>query len=600
MQMASFSYCSFSLWVRPIQAMQSESKSDGADAYNLQIIIPLFCWLIRNLLDNPYRGVQFNQTTMTAEKYYDALVVGTGFAGLYALYLVKQLGLEVHAIDYASDVGGTWHWNRYPGARSDVESYVYRYSWDREHLESSPWPNNYLTQPEIQAYFQDVARRHDLYRHIQFRTDLTDATWDEERKLWVVKVSTDEIFAVRYLVTAIGLLYKPHVPDISGLDTFQGQAVHSSKWTPDIEYKDKNIAVIGSGASGVQLVSSLAEHAKSLTNFIRHAQYVLPAALRPVDASERKSINARYDEIWREVFTSAFGFGFHEPARPVFSVSAKDREAIFQSLWDQGSGFRFLFGGFSDIAIDEAANKEAIKFIHRKIQEIVRDRQKAEVLTSSDWFARRPLTDDSYYDRFNQENVFVVDLKKSPIKAVTSTGIETTDRKSHPVDLIVFATGFDAVDGSYSRVNIKGRHNKILSEQWATGPKTHTSATTSNFPNLLFINGPGAPFANNPPATEEGARFVADLIARAEAIRKAGTGTGVIESTAESENQWQGQIEAIAEATLFSKTGSWFFGENVPGKKVAPRLYFGGLSRYRATLANIREEGYKGFSFGEL
>ncbi|KAL8788283.1 MAG: hypothetical protein Q9195_007380 [Heterodermia aff. obscurata] len=542
---------------------------------------------------------------MPTETSHDALVVGTGFAGLYALHLLKQLGLSVHAIDYASDVGGTWHWNRYPGARSDVESYVYRYSWDREHLQTSPWPNNYLTQPEIQAYFQDVSRRHDLYRHIQFRTDLREARWDAERGLWVVRVREDgkgeeEVFAVRYLVTAIGLLYKPNVPDLPGLESFQGQAIHSSKWTPEIEYKGKDIAVIGSGASGVQLVSSLAAHAKSLTNFIRHAQYVLPAALRSVDAAERRAINERYDEIWREVFTSAFGFGFHEPARPVFSVSAQDREAIFQSLWDQGSGFRFLFGGFSDIAVDEAANREAIKFIHGKIREIVKDRQKAAVLTSSDWFARRPLTDDSYYQRFNQENVFAVDLKKSPITAVTATGIETADGKSHPADLIVFATGFDAVDGSYSRVKIRGRGDKLLSEQWAEGPKTHTGASTSNFPNLLFINGPGAPFANNPPATEEGARFAADLVAHAEAIRKAGTGTGVIESTPESEDQWQQQIETIAAATLFSKTGSWFFGENVPGKKVAPRLYFGGLSRYRAALASIREEGYRGFSFGEF
>ncbi|KAL8827810.1 MAG: hypothetical protein Q9191_002967 [Dirinaria sp. TL-2023a] len=498
---------------------------------------------------------------MTAEKYYDALVVGTGFGGLYALHLIKQLGLEVHAIDYAADVGGTWHWNRYPGARSDVESYVYRYSWDKELLQSSPWPNNYLTQAEIQAYFQEVARKHDLYRHIQFSTDLTDATWDENRKLWLVKVSTGDVFAVRYLVTAIGILYRKNVPDIPGLEKFQGQTTHSSTWTPEIEYKDKHVAIIGSGASGVQLVGSLGGHAKTLTHFIRHAQYILPAALRPVDAAERRAINARYDEIWRDVFTSTAGFGFAEPARPVFSVSAKDREAIFQSLWDQGSGFRFLFGGFSDLAVDEAANKEAIKFIHN--------------------------------------NVSAVDLKKSPITAVTSNGITTADGKSHPADLIVFATGFDAIDGSYTRIDIRGRGNKILRDQWAEGPKTHTGITTSEFPNLLFVNGPGAPFANNPPATEEGARFVADLIAHAEAIRKSGTGTGVIENTPEAEDKWQEQLETIAGATLFSKTGSWLFGENIPGKKVAPRLYFGGLSRYRAALANIRSERYSGYEFGE-
>lgn len=537
--------------------------------------------------------------SMTAEKYYDALVVGTGFGGLYALHLIKQLGLEVHAVDYAADVGGTWHWNRYPGARSDVESYVYRYSWDKELLQSSPWPNNYLTQAEIQAYFQEVARKHDLYRHIQFSTDLTDATWDEDRKLWLVKVSTGDVFAVRYLVTAIGILYRKNVPDIPGLETFQGQTTHSSTWTPEIEYKDKHVAVIGSGASGVQLVGSLGGHAKTLTHFIRHAQYILPAALRPVDAAERRAINARYDEIWRDVFTSTAGFGFAEPARPVFSVSAKDREAIFQSLWDQGSGFRFLFGGFSDLAVDEAANKEAIKFIHSKIKEIVKDPQTVEVLSSSDWFARRPLTDDFYYERFNQDNISAIDLKKSPITAVTSNGITTADGKSHPADLIVFATGFDAIDGSYTRIDIRGRGNKLLRDQWAEGPKTHTGIATSGFPNLLFVNGPGAPFANNPPATEEGARFVADLIAHAEAIRKSGVGTGVIENTPEAEDKWQEQLETIAGATLFSKTGSWLFGENIPGKKVAPRLYFGGLSRYRAALANIRSERYSGYEFGE-
>ena len=536
---------------------------------------------------------------MSAEKYYDALVAGTGFGGLYALHLVKQLGLDVHAIDYAADVGGTWYWNRYPGARSDVESFIYRYSWDKELLLSSKWPNNYLSRDELLAYFQEVARKHDLYRHIQFNTDLKEARWDEGRGLWVVKVSTGEIFAVRYLVTAIGLLHKPYVPNLPGLETFAGKSIHSSLWTPETEYKDKKLAVIGAGASGVQLVGSLGEYAKTLTNFVRAVQYVVPARLREVTQAERDSINAHYDELWRGVFTSTSGMGFPEPARPVLSVSTADREAIFQGLWDQGSGFRFLFGGFSDIGVDEGANKEAIKFIHKKIREIVKDPQTAETLSSSDWFARRPLTDDYYYERFNQDNVSVVDLKKTPITAVTPSGIETADGKQHPADLIIFATGFDAVDGTYTRINITGRNGKFLNDHWAEGPKTHTAASTSSFPNLLFINGPGAPFANNPPATEEGARFAADLIARAEEIRKSGKGTGVIESTRDAEDQWTQHIEAVANATLFSRTKSWFFGENVEGKKVAPRLYFGGLSRYRKALADIRESEYKGFGFGE-
>ena len=536
---------------------------------------------------------------MADERHLDALVAGTGFAGLYGLYLVKNLGLDVHAVEPGADVGGTWYWNRYPGARSDVESYTYRYSWDKELLESSPWPNNYLTQPELQAYFQEVARKHDLYRHIQFNTSLTEATWDEKRNLWIAKVSTGETFAVRYLVTGIGLLYKQNLPDLPGLDTFRGRTVHSSRWTPDIEYKDKHIAVIGSGASGVQLVGSLGGHAKTLTQYIRHAQYVLPAQIRPVDALERKSINARYDKVWQDVFTSTAGFGFTEPNRPVFSVSASDREAIFQNLWNEGSGFRFLFGGFSDLLVDEAANKEAINFIHKKIKEIVKDPQKAEVLLSSDWFARRPLTDDYYYERFNQGNVSAVHVGKNPITAVTSDSIVTADGRSHRADLIVFATGFDAIDGSYSQINIKGRGNQSLADHWAEKPKTQVGVTTSNFPNLLFINGPGVPFANSPPAAEESARFAADLIAHAEATRKNGIGPGVLENTPESEDEWQKLLEAVANATLFAKTPSWFFGENVPGKKVAPRMFFGGLSRYRSALADIRSNDFYGYNFGK-
>lgn len=536
---------------------------------------------------------------MAAPKYYDALVVGTGFAGLYELYLLKQLGLDVKAIDSAGDVGGTWFWNRYPGARSDVESYTYRYSWDKELLQTSKWANNYLTQPELQAYFQEVATKHDLYKLIQFNTALTAATWDETDNVWKVKVSTGEEFTVRYLVTGIGIVHKKYLPEVPGLNTFKGQITHSSGWTPEIEWENKRIAVIGSGASGVQIASSLSEKAQTLTHFIRHAQYVLPAQLRPVLPEERKLINERYDKIWHTVFTTATAFGFLEPNRPVFSVSPADRETIFQDLWDEGSGFRFLFGGFSDLVTDEAANKEAIKFIHKKIKETVKDPQKAEVLTSSDWFARRPLTDDKYYERFNQDNVFAVDLKKTPIKEVTPEGIKTEDGKVHELDLIVFATGFDAVDGSFYSIDFKGRGGKSLKDHWADGPKTHVGASTSEFPNLLFVNGPGAPFSNNPPATEESARFAADVIAHAEEIRKNGTGTGVIENTTDAEDNWLEQSRQVGEATLFSKANSWFFGENVPGKKVSPRLYFGGLARFRATLAEVRANGYSGFSFGE-
>ncbi|MBE7182215.1 MAG: NAD(P)/FAD-dependent oxidoreductase, partial [Terriglobus roseus] len=248
---------------------------------------------------------------------------------------------------------------------------------------------------------------------------------------------------------------------------------------------------------------------------------------------------------------------------------------------------------------DEAANKEAIKFIHKKIREIVKDPQKADVLTSTDWFARRPLTDDKYYERFNQDNVHAVDLKKTPIESIVPEGIKTADGKVHEVDLIVFATGFDPSDGSYYRVDFKGRNGKDLKAHWADGPATHLGATTSEFPNLFFVNGPGAPFSNNPPATEIGARFAAELISRAESIRKGGRGTGVVESTGAADAKWLQVQKDVADMTLFSKTPSWFFSENVPGRKVAPRFFFGGLGRFRAAIAESRAKGYDGFNFGE-
>ncbi|CAN8106561.1 unnamed protein product [Discula destructiva] len=536
---------------------------------------------------------------MAAQPDYEGVAVGTGFGGLYSLYLLKQLGLKAKGLESAADVGGTWFCNRYPGARSDVTSDTYRYSnlVDKELLDQSEWSHNYLTQPELQSYFQEVARKHDLYSLISFNTELKAAHWDEETNLWRLHVSTGEKFTTRYLITGIGILHKPSLPDIPGLDTFKGQATHSSKWTPDIKWEGKRIAVIGSGASGVQLVSALGEQAKELTHFIRHAQYVLPAQLRAVLPEERKSINESYDQLWEGVFNSAVGFGFHEPTRTTLSVSPEERHKIFQELWDQGSGFRFLFGGFSDVASDEAANKEAIKFIHEKIKETVQDPKKAEVLLSKDWFARRPLTDDKYYERFNQDNVSAVDIKKNPITSIIPEGIQTADGRVHEVDLIVFATGFDAVDGTYFHIDFRGRNGQTLRKNWADGPRSHTGITTASFPNLFFVNGPGVPFANNPPVAEESARFAVDLIARAENLRKDKKGAGVVESTKAADEKWYEKCLEVAKSTLFSRTPSWFFGENIAGRAVAPRFYFGGIAGWKKEMDDVKQRDYAGFEF---
>jgi cation diffusion facilitator CzcD-associated flavoprotein CzcO len=452
-------------------------------------------------------------------------------------------------------------------------------------------------QPELQAYFQEVARKHELYPLIQFNADLRAAHWDEAGKVWRVQVSTGDEYTARYLVTGMGILHKPYLPEIPGLDTFKGRITHSSQWKPDIEWKGKNVAVFGTGASGVQLVGELAGEAKTLTNFIRHAQYVIPAAYRKVSADERKGINDSYDDIWNTVFSSAIGMGFDEPQRATLSVSPDEREAIFEDLWKKGSGFRFLFGGFNDLTFDEAANKEAINFIHRKIKETVKDPQKAAVLTSNDWFARRPLTDDRYYERFNQDNVFAVDIKDNPVTHATPEGLVTADGNLHPFDLIVFATGFDSVDGSYFRVDFKGRDGKTLPEHWADGPKTHTGAQTSGFPNLFFVNGPGVPFSNQPPVAEEIANFNADIIQHSEDLRKRGQTSGVVENTPESEEYYLDEMRKVGSMSLFSKTPSWFFGENIPGRKKSPRFYFGGFAGYKKYIEESKRNGYAGFVF---
>jgi len=534
----------------------------------------------------------------TFDHKHDALVVGTGFGGLYSLYLLKQLGIDVRAIDSAADVGGTWYWNRYPGCRSDVESHVYRYSWDKDLLKSSPWKHNYLYQPEVLAYFQEVARKHDLYPLIHFGEEMRSAEWNDEAHHWTVLTNTGKRFVVRYLITAVGLVHNKYIPDFPGLDTFAGQAVHSFSWTPDIKWEGKRVAVIGSGASGVQIVSSISEKAKSLTHFIRHAQYVIPSRYRELSSKEREQINEQYDKIWETVFTSATAFGFIEPNRPAMSLSPGDREAIFERLWQEGNGFRFLFGGFSDLGIDEAANKEAMNFIMRKMKETVKDPQKADALTSTDWFARRPLTDDHYYERFNQDNVFAVNVRKTPISKVTPEGILTADGTLHPLDLIVFATGYDAIDGSYANLNIKGLDGIDLNDKWAAdGPKTQLGVLTSKFPNLFIVNGPGAAFANNPPAAEQNVEFIGSIIMKAEDVRRNEGGDGVVEGTLEAERKWYEQAAMISDMSLFSKAPSWLYGQNIPGKRAGPRVYFGGVARYRAAVAEEKARGFPGCKF---
>jgi cyclohexanone monooxygenase len=526
--------------------------------------------------------------------HLDALVVGAGFGGIYQLYALRKLGLNVKVIDLAGDVGGTWYWNRYPGAMSDTESFVYRYSWDKEDLSTYPWSHHYVKQPEVLKYLEHVVDRHDLRKHMQFNIELLSADWDASENLWRVETSIGQTFKVRYLITALGLLSKANYPEIKGLDTFKGELTHTAAWRSNLSVDGKNVGVIGCGSTGVQVITEVAKKVKSLTCFQRTPQYSVPSGDRPVSPEYRQFVNSNYDDINAQVRNSICGFGFVESTVTFDSVSPEKREQIFEELWNQGNGFRFLFGGFSDIATNREANEAACQFIRNKISETVKDPEKAKKLTPHDLYARRPLCDGGYYEQFNRENVSIVDLKETPITTITPEGVQTEDGTVHKLDMLIFATGFDAVEGNYLRLKIRGREGKTLKDHWANGPTSYLGVFVPYFPNLFTITGPQGPFTNLPPAIEAHVELIAASIERAEAARKMG-GRGIIEALPEAEEAWVQECEKVAEGSLFKETTSWIFGNNISGKKVALRFYFGGLAKYYQTLKEVAEDEYRGF-----
>lgn len=529
----------------------------------------------------------------------DVLIVGAGFGGIYQLYRLREMGLSVKVIDMAGDVGGTWYWNRYPGAMSDSETFVYRFSFDRDDLQTYPWTHHYVKQPDVLAYLEHVVERHDLRRDMQFNTELIAADFDEVSNVWHVELGTGKTLVVRYVVTALGLLSKAHYPAIAGLETFRGRLVHTAAWPMDLDVTGKRVGIIGNGSTGVQVITDIAPRVQSLTSFQRHPQYSVPSGDRPVDPAYRQWVNENYDTIMAQVKASAFGLGFDESKVPFKSVtSAEEREAIWESLWRQGNGFRFMFGGFCDVATDREANEAAADFIRRKISEIVRDPEKARKLQPHDVHARRPLCDSGYFQQFNREHVDVVHLGETPITTITPAGVQTT-AGLYELDVLVCATGFDAVEGNYNRIRIHGRSGLSLKDSWdSTGPMGYLGIAVPRFPNLFMITGPQGPFSNLPPAIEAHVELISHLIGRAETLRKAGGLSSrpvFVEATPEALQSWNAECEALAEGSLFKETASWIFGRNIPGKKVALRFFFGGLKKFRDAAQRTIDGGYVGF-----
>jgi cation diffusion facilitator CzcD-associated flavoprotein CzcO len=522
---------------------------------------------------------------------FDAIVVGAGIAGIYMTHKLRnELGLTVRTFERGAGVGGTWYWNRYPGAKSDSEGFVYRYSWDKEELPELIGPNRYIDQDVMRSHLESVVEKHGLGPHIQLNTGVEAAAYDEARRVWTVTTESGEQVTARYLVTALGVLSKPYLPDIKGRDSFRGRLVHTGAWPDDLSVDGKRVGVIGTGSTGTQFICAASKTAAHLTVFQRTAQYCVPSQNRPLTEEFRADYRARCEEIWDQVRHSFLASGFPEAETPAMSVSAAERERVFQEIWDAGNSFRFMVGTFRDIISDPDANQAAADFIRAKIKEIVRDPETARKLTPSGYFARRPISNEDYYETFNRDNVSLVDIRENPISEITPAGVRTADGVEHELDVLVFATGFDAVTGSYLRMDIRGRGGEALREHWRDGASSYLGIAVPGFPNMFMVYGPNTVFSNLPPAIETQVEWISDLVTAAEA-----DGITSVEATAEAETAWTAACEELAGHTLFSKVDSFINGGNIPGKKTQAFFFFAGLAGYRQKLREVTDAGYSGF-----
>lgn len=528
---------------------------------------------------------------MTDTNHYDAIVVGAGFGGMYMLKKLRdEQRLKVRLFDKASGVGGTWHWNRYPGALSDTETLVYCYSNDKELLQEWDFDTRYITQPQVLRYLEHVADRWKLRSDIQLNTGITKAHFDESANLWQVTTDTGETYTAKFIVTALGLLSATNLPKFKGMQSFKGDWYHTGNWPQGVSLKGKRVGVIGTGSTGIQVITAIAPEVAHLTVFQRSPQYSVPVGNGPVSPSYVKLVKTYYDEIWNQVKDSTVAFGFRESTVPAMSVSAQERQAIFQKAWDLGGGFRFMFETFSDIATNEEANKCAQDFIRAKIAEIVKDPETARKLMPKDLYAKRPLCDSGYYATFNRDNVELVDVKQNPIAEITPQGVRTEDGVEHALDVLIFATGFEAVDGNYTRIDIRGRGGEAIKEHWSAGPTSYLGVATVGFPNMFMILGPNGPFTNLPPSIETQVEWISELIKEVHS-----TGLPVVEATQEAEDGWSTTCREIANMTLFPKGESWIFGANTPGRPNTVLFYMAGLGEYRRQLNDAADNGYAGF-----
>ncbi|HWA61077.1 MAG TPA: NAD(P)/FAD-dependent oxidoreductase [Caulobacteraceae bacterium] len=517
----------------------------------------------------------------------DAVVVGAGFGGLYMVHRLRGLGLKIQGFEAGGDVGGTWYWNRYPGARCDIPSLFYSYNWSPELQKEWRWTEKYAAQPEILAYAEHVADRYDLKSAFAFDTKVTSAVWDEADQRWTVKTDRGDEVRARFCIMATGCLSVPRAPKIEGEESFRGRVFHTGKWPHEpVSFAGQRVAVIGTGSSAIQSIPQIAQEAGHVFVFQRTPNFSVPAHNTPLTQADIDAFWQQYPEYRKMILDGTPGIA----GGSVFaSLTAEQQRARFEELWKIG-GAGFL-GALADLLTNPIANDAAADFVRERIREIVKDPKTAEAMLPDDHpiGAKRICVDTGYYETFNRDNVTLVNLRETPIEQITPTGVRTSGG-DYPVDAIVFATGFDAMTGALLNIDIRGVDGRPLREAWRDGPKSYLGLMVAGFPNLFTITGPGSPsvLSNMISSCEQHVEWIADC------LKWLGEhGRTRMEADPAAQEDWVRQVNEAADRTLFPKANSWYIGANIPGKPRVFMPYVGG--QYRPICNAVAAEGYRGF-----
>ncbi|MGZ9710476.1 flavin-containing monooxygenase [Glaciimonas sp. GNP009] len=548
----------------------------------------------------PFSNAQAKTTPLSSAsgEVVDAVVIGAGFGGLYMLHRLRALGLKVRAFEKGDDVGGVWYWNRYPGARCDVESMQYSYSFSEELQQEYEWTERFAAQPEILAYASHVAERFDLRKDITFQTSVSAAHYNEEQGLWDVSTEHGEHIFARFCIMATGCLSSTRMPDIVGIDAFEGNVYHTGNWPHEpVDFSGQRVGVIGTGSSGIQCIPVIAQQAAQLFAFQRTPNFSVPARNVPMtDAAQRKWKDnyAGLRQQAREDTSS--GTLYEKSPHKAHEVSSAEQQVEYSRRWQAG-GVNFMHS-FNDLMLDIRSNDSAAEFVRSQIGAIVDDPKVADLLKPKGYpiGAKRICVDTNYYSTYNRDSVTLVDLRAAPITSITASGLQTTDTH-YPLDSIVFATGYDAMTGALSKIDIVGRAGETLASKWENGPRTYLGLMMAGFPNLFTITGPGSPsvLSNMIFAIEQHVEWIADCLSW-----MGEHGHKTIEADRVAEELWVAHVNEVADKTLFPLANSWYVGANVPGKPRVFMPYVGGVVPYRKKCNEVAERGYEGFHLSTL